>query len=186
MKKTTTVDLRTIKTKKLILDTFQQMLTEMDLDVITIKALAERAGINRKTFYSHYSSIDELYDAVVADLVVGFRTVLATDEHRDFIDTISSLYDYACELPVWSRNLLSCSDLGFARILTEQIFLNHKPSIKNPTTTEDAIHCLKYQYIISSFTALYKAWAQYGDLIGKEQFINIAAGLITFGEGYVK
>lgn len=186
MQKVTTIDLRTIKTRKLILDTFQQMLTEMDYNAITIKDLSERAGINRKTFYSHYDSVDDLRDAVISDLAVGIRKVLTTDEHREFVDTLSSLYEHFCALPAWSRNLLSSSDSEFSRILTAQMYLDRRPSIKNPSTAEDVVHHLKYQYIVASFTALYRAWTQYTDLIDKNQFINIATGLITFGEGYVE
>ena len=40
------MDLRTIKTEKLIEDTFKQMLCETDIRKITVKELAERCYIN--------------------------------------------------------------------------------------------------------------------------------------------
>ena len=53
-------DLRVVKTREAILDAFQTMICEMDYDQITVKELARRARINCKTFYSHYTGLDDL------------------------------------------------------------------------------------------------------------------------------
>ena len=53
-------DLRVRKTKKAIRDAFEEMICEMDYEQITIKELAARAQINRKTFYLHYTDLDDL------------------------------------------------------------------------------------------------------------------------------
>lgn len=53
-------DLRVIRTKKSIRSAFEEMICEMDYEQITVKELAGRAGINRKTFYLHYESIGDL------------------------------------------------------------------------------------------------------------------------------
>lgn len=47
-------------TDKAILQTFETLLTEKNLDDITVKELVERCGINRKTFYRHYHNIPDL------------------------------------------------------------------------------------------------------------------------------
>lgn len=60
MKREPQSDLRYIKTENLIQETFRSMLREMDYPQITIRELTRRAMINRKTFYLHYSSLDEL------------------------------------------------------------------------------------------------------------------------------
>ncbi|RKJ41140.1 TetR/AcrR family transcriptional regulator [Acutalibacter sp. 1XD8-33] len=53
-------DLRYQKTEELIQRAFRELMGEMDYLQITIQKLADRARINRKTFYLHYSSVDEL------------------------------------------------------------------------------------------------------------------------------
>lgn len=47
-------------TDKAILQTFETLLNEKNLDDITVKELVERCGINRKTFYRHYHNIPDL------------------------------------------------------------------------------------------------------------------------------
>ena len=53
-------DLRIQKTREAIHKTFEEMICEMDYEQISIKELTERARINRKTFYLHYNSLDDL------------------------------------------------------------------------------------------------------------------------------
>ena len=53
-------DRRVEKTRNAIVSAFKEMIIEKDFKDITIKELAERANINRKTFYLHYQSIDEI------------------------------------------------------------------------------------------------------------------------------
>ena len=65
-------DLRVVKTKEIIRNTFKNMILEMDYDYITIKELTERAKINRKTFYLHYESLDDLLLEIQNSLANNF------------------------------------------------------------------------------------------------------------------
>ena len=60
-------DRRVRKTKLALEQAFLELLAEKDLDRITVKELAERADITRKTFYLHYSSIEAFVEEVVAE-----------------------------------------------------------------------------------------------------------------------
>ena len=60
-------DLRIIKTKKAIKTAFLNLLKENKYHNITISAISETALINRKTFYAHYETKDELYADVIED-----------------------------------------------------------------------------------------------------------------------
>lgn len=62
----------------LIRNTFRDMLREMDYAQVSIKELTERAMINRKTFYLHYSTLDELLGILQAEL------------YKKFLESISS------------------------------------------------------------------------------------------------
>ena len=55
-------DKRFERTEKAIYDAFFRLLEDNEYDKITISSLAREAGIDRKTFYLHYASIDELSD----------------------------------------------------------------------------------------------------------------------------
>lgn len=57
-------DRRILRTKKSIRHAFLTLLSEKPFEDITVSALSERAGINRKTFYLHYNSTRELFDEI--------------------------------------------------------------------------------------------------------------------------
>ncbi len=53
-------DRRVLRTRKAIMDAFDKLLTERGLDKISVSALAREADIDRKTFYLHYKSVNDL------------------------------------------------------------------------------------------------------------------------------
>lgn len=50
-------------TKRIIMSTFEQMLTEMPFDKITVSSLVKRCDISPNTFYYHYQDIYALLNA---------------------------------------------------------------------------------------------------------------------------
>lgn len=54
------LDRRVVRTRKAIMDAFDKLLVSEDIEKITVSAIAREADIDRKTFYLHYSSIDDL------------------------------------------------------------------------------------------------------------------------------
>ena len=70
-------DRRVVKTKKAIRNAFAQLLTEKDINDITISDIAESADINRKTFYNYYAGVYAVVDEIENDIVERFRAALA-------------------------------------------------------------------------------------------------------------
>lgn len=68
--KPTKTDPRTIRTRNLIQDAFLSLSTEKNFEAITIKDIAERATINRATFYAHFEDKYELLDFILSDTFV--------------------------------------------------------------------------------------------------------------------
>lgn len=62
-------DLRVIKSKKAIKDAFLQLIKEKNYGNITITDIANKAMINRKTFYMHYETKENLYNEITDELL---------------------------------------------------------------------------------------------------------------------
>ncbi|MDO4403558.1 MAG: TetR/AcrR family transcriptional regulator C-terminal domain-containing protein [Atopobiaceae bacterium] len=74
------VDRRTARTRKALRDALaDEILATGDLSQVTVTAVADRAGITRRTFYSHYKDIPALVrsieDEAVADLSELVRSI---------------------------------------------------------------------------------------------------------------
>lgn len=63
-------DLRVIKNIKNINQAFLELIEKYDYEKITVTEIAERAMINRKTFYLHYETKDALLNEVVKGALV--------------------------------------------------------------------------------------------------------------------
>lgn len=53
-------DLRVQKTVSAIREAFEELLCEKDYEKITVTELAARARINKKTFYTYYTDLDDV------------------------------------------------------------------------------------------------------------------------------
>ncbi|PFM81778.1 TetR family transcriptional regulator [Bacillus sp. AFS077874] len=68
MKDKTKVDPRVIRTRQLIKDAFIDLLQEMDINKITVNSIAERATVNRVTFYLHYRDIQDMMEKMALEM----------------------------------------------------------------------------------------------------------------------
>lgn len=60
-------DKRVARTEKAIRAAFFKLLEDVDYEKISVSALAREAGVDRKTFYLHYKSIDALADELLRE-----------------------------------------------------------------------------------------------------------------------
>lgn len=61
---TTKVDPRIIRTKKLLVEAFQEVSREKKMSQITVKDITERATVNRATFYAHFTDKYDILDTL--------------------------------------------------------------------------------------------------------------------------
>lgn len=64
-----TIDPRVIRTKHLIIDAFNQLLTTTNFEQISVKDITDIATINRATFYSHFVDKYQLLDVVLTETI---------------------------------------------------------------------------------------------------------------------
>jgi Transcriptional regulator len=84
-------DKRIIRTQRAIRQAFELLIAQHPLSEITVKRLTDTAGINRKTFYLHYDSIDNLLDAYVTEISNHLVAIL---KERPFDDVIQEQNGY--------------------------------------------------------------------------------------------
>ena len=99
------MDPRVKRTRNAMRTAFLQMCTEKPYDQINVSDLAKTAGINRKTFYLHYSELDDLMDdeirgqfsndttdaGVAGNIYVLYRYL---QDHSDVMQPLLNDYTY--------------------------------------------------------------------------------------------
>ncbi len=76
MAATRKTDRRTVYTKKAIQDAFLRIKRTKEYNAITVADLCREAEISRGTFYTHFSNIAEVLDALLDDVLANMNYLL--------------------------------------------------------------------------------------------------------------
>lgn len=183
MEKRKTEDLRVRKTKEAIHSTFKQMICEMDYNQITIKELTERAQINRKTFYLHYTSLEDLLAELQEEIAENFiRRNVSYGSMKDIRDLIRVFFEHAANMPLLHERLM-CS--GSYRPIWERINKRimdyRRETNRGVFGLNEYAENLVFAYYGANSSLLYRQWVLDGKQLPLEELIEIATKLICNG-----
>lgn len=85
------VDLRILRTRRLLVQAMAELLEEKDLQSVTISDIAERAMINRATFYAHFADKYDLFAYIVRDFFQGILEAEVSDTAEFNRDNLEKL-----------------------------------------------------------------------------------------------
>ena len=93
-------DKRTLKTEKAICTALAELLTEKELHRITVQEIADKADINRVTFYKHYLDVYDLYEKMEKGIITDLGLIVlqgktdpsCTKSIIDYIDENRGLF----------------------------------------------------------------------------------------------
>ncbi len=64
------VDRRTLKTRRALRDGLAELLMTKELHKVTVQEVADKADVNRVTFYKHYLDVYDLYEKIEQEVLV--------------------------------------------------------------------------------------------------------------------
>lgn len=175
-------DLRARRTKEFIRKAFEEMICEMDYEQISIKELTERANINRKTFYLHYNTLDDLLREVQNELAQAFiERTKGLERPRD-LDKITREFFLSHEELGELGERITCSGSYhyISRRITNDIMGQVWKKNKNDSSSP-YVQNIYMAYVSQSTLAIYKQWVADGKKIPLEDVIQIATKLICNG-----
>jgi AcrR family transcriptional regulator len=157
------MDRRTRKTKKAIRLAFAQLLSQKDINEITVRDISDLADINRKTFYNYYSGIYQIVDEIENEIVVAYESVLGeVDLKRDLknpyriferltaiINTDLDFYGFLLSM----RGNVSLVSKIVTMLKTKTIE-TLRAQIEMDETTADIV----LEYAITGMLAVYQQW----------------------------
>lgn len=176
-------DLRILKTKNAIKETFKEMVCEMDASDITIKELTDRAMIHRKTFYLHYTCIEALYEDMLSDLSEKYYEAIDqippdapfTEVNRVFFTFMAGQEPYM-EKIVCSASYRDFADRFFLAMLRHNR-LRHNPYAAFSPEEQNIINT----YLGVSSVNLYRQWIADDKKLPLEDLIQLSGQLFTNG-----
>lgn len=160
---TQTADRRVIRTKKAIKNAFARLLTEKDLNSITISEIAAEADINRKTFYNYYSGIFEVIDEIENDIIKRVDNALTDIDFQNSLDSPYLIFEKLTgaintEMELFSYLLEMKSNIGLAGKIVDLLKAKMKAVIRPLLDIEEFRLELMLEFMISGMVAVYKRW----------------------------
>ena len=161
-------DIRIIKTKKAIWDATLKLLSQKNIEEISITELAQTAQINRKTFYNYYQTIYQVVDDIENETVEKFvSTIKANDwydgNELDFHKIFFCITEAVRDNMEFFRPLLNISK-------TSSVIIKVEKNLKEKSITyfkqyldmDDNLLTISMDYVISGMFSVFHRWLQEG------------------------
>lgn len=191
--KTKKVDRRVLKTRKALFEAFDRLLCTKDYDKITISELAREADIDRKTFYLHYSSIDDMIDDKVDAMVAEILDDVEEDMRRRSGEAANASERVEPDLHVFlagvnkammahlpmKEHIFSAMPATvladrLARPLTKEVRLRAADRLK----VEDDVLEIYIASLVGGILGAYSAWIERGMKVPDERVSDIASRML--------
>ncbi len=75
-----------IRSRRMIRESFVELLHEKPLEKITATDIINRSGLNRSTFYAHYPDVKGIIDEITGEIYAMFRQMLAELDFSRFLN----------------------------------------------------------------------------------------------------
>ena len=163
MQKTTHIDRRVVKTKRAIKEAFAKLLTQKDINDITISDIAAEANINRKTFYNYYDGIYEVVGEIEDDIVrlidkevtgIGFQNSLQSpylifEKLTKVINTDTDFFGYLLGMN---------ANVSLESKIADLLKSKFKMFVLQDVEISELRLNLMTEFIISGMVAVYRRW----------------------------
>lgn len=176
-------DLRVKKTKEAIRNAFISMICDMDYEEMSIKELALRAQINRKTFYLHYQSLNDVLNELQDEIADTFiKRKVSYTNMNDIRDLIRLFFESAANMPLLHERLICNGSYQnvFASI-NKKIMQHRIADNRGAFGMDEYAENLIFTFYGTNSMILYRQWVEDGKKLPLEQLIEIATKLICNG-----
>ena len=176
-------DIRVQKTLKAIHDAFSSLLQEMPYEKISVKALCERAMINKTTFYRYYPTLDDLLEQVQSELAAPYVNRTSGLRYPEDIEQIvrEFMVYSAQQGPLYDAILSSGVYASIMQKMLEDMSKERDLDFKPPRGWNDVEWALYIDHVNSSQVRIYSKWVADGRKIPAEQMAEMAVRLICDG-----
>lgn len=157
------IDRRTRKTKKAIRLAFAELLSQKDINDITVRDIADLADINRKTFYNYYSGIYQLVDEIENEIVFAFESILGeVDLKRDLknpyriFERLTAIIN--TDLDFYGHLLSMHGNVNLVSKIVTMLKTKVKEALLSQIKMDDMTADIVLEYAITGMIAVYQQW----------------------------
>ena len=177
-------DRRTERTRKAIREAFTSLIIEKEFTEITITELAERANINRKTFYSHYECIEDVLDDLQSTLGERIEEIYRRNNKgpfdiKAFTLTIDEILSEDYNL---IRRLVMANEYRFfSRKIKDSLKEAFIAQYRQYSNINENVLNVVAEYCVAGIIKVYKVWFEDETAFTQEELARLVGRLIWGG-----
>ncbi|MBP3894428.1 MAG: TetR/AcrR family transcriptional regulator [Atopobiaceae bacterium] len=181
MRTTTTKDLRVTKTLEAIDSSFRSLMLEVGYERITVKALCDRARINKKTFYRYYDTLDDLLAELMATYAAAWRKrTTHLHEPEDLEEVTREFFRFGSEQDELYDAITCDPAYDVIQRRLQDDASGERVESAPAGLTIDQWH-VYYSWQTAGTLAMYRAWVADGKRLPVEEVSDMAVTLLCKG-----
>lgn len=139
------------------------MLSEQELNDITVRDVAELAEINRKTFYRYYSGIYQVVDEIENEIVQSYEQILGEIDFRRDIENPTRIFErltatISTDLDFYGSLLSMRGNVSLVSKLTDMLKSKTRETLLLHVSMDARVADVMLEYVISGMVAVYQQW----------------------------
>ena len=167
MDETRRTDPRTRKTKRAIRNAFAKLLSEKEINDITVRDVAELAEINRKTFYRYYAGIYQVVDEIENEIVRSYEQILGEIDFRQDLENPYRIFERLTDtintdLDFYGYLLSMQGNVSLVSKLSEMLKAKTAETLLQHVSMDAHVADIMLEYVISGMVAVYQHWFNSG------------------------
>ena len=158
-----------VRSKKMIRYAYIELALEKEVEKITVKDIAEKAGISRGTFYAHYSDIYAVVEEIENETMGKILEFLNDYKDEDIIKNplpllkmLSDFLEQDIDFYHLGINTQRAPSFIFKlkEIVIEKILSDAKIPKENQKSNEYKMYVYRVHYLIGGLTSMYQDWLE--------------------------
>lgn len=179
-------DRRVIKTKKAIRNAFAKLLSEKDMNDITIKDIADVADINRKTFYNYYNGVYQLINEIEDEIVGSLEEALKGIEIRKCIQNSYIIFKKLTliinrDMDFYGNLLKMRANANLISKITASLKFEVKKNFLEQIEMENKKLDIIADYAVSGMITVYQSWFNSDRSMSIEEVSQIVSTVCFMG-----
>lgn len=187
------IDQRTRLTKLLIRKSMTSLLSQKPIQSISVKELCETAGINRGTFYAHYTDLYDLMEQMEAEMMETFQQALQplleeSEGERTPLKITAGIFN--CLKDNADLCIVTLGPYGDKQFAARLLDAGRQWYLESYTKYFEGVSKTKleyyYAFVSSGCIGLLEKWLQDGMSTSTEEIAQIAQGIMLQGIQFLR
>ncbi len=155
-------DRRVVKTKKAIRNALAELLMKQDIENITVKDIADKADVNRKTFYNYYMNVFQVIDEIENEISQKFNDAISEISTSDLLNNPQIVFDRINEIISEDSQFYEClfrmeKNQGLVIRLSDRLIKRTNASLTEMGIEETKAIIIS-DFFITGMIKAYKNW----------------------------